>query len=299
MLRILFYLIVVLSGTAFCVVAQNTETENEWELLRTEVQTRMGKIRIGDIPDTIEFDHPRFYSDFKTGRFNRWLAPKLDAPNSRFRLVPEQIPEQKSPSDFLSAEKPDKPVVSANIPAPADTSSPSQPLRRLPGFFERPGILDSTALPEENRTKPRWFRDPVSHSGLPGLNPKPQNLFGGDAIAVGGELLQNQPAPNQPTPNSPNSQNSVTETNFRTDPVVRQTVTRNQSLRHFEQKLEGMLLSDPSVHFLSPVQISFQNGIVSVRGVVTNQESKIAAGKVLLTDPAVKQVNNLISVVPL
>jgi hypothetical protein len=290
-------------------IAQNTEPEQptEWDFLRTEIQTRLGKARFDKIPDTIEFDHPRFYRDFKTGRFNTWLAIEPDAPNFRFRSIPEQLQQSQHRSDILPAEKTNKRIVSANTPVQADTSTnfPPQPIRRLPGFFERSGIMDATVLPEENPIRSsggsRWFRDfnRNDHSGVPaGLSSRSQqnsdgnDYFNGNAVVVGGELLQNKPASQPPV--------SATETNFRTNPVDRQSATRNQAetLRRFEQKLEGMLLSHPSIHFLSPVQISFRNGVVSVRGVVSDKEHKIAAGNLLLTNPEVKQVNNLISVVP-
>ncbi|MDR2704316.1 MAG: BON domain-containing protein [Planctomycetaceae bacterium] len=313
MLRIYFYTIIFLLGTTIIVVAQNTESEqpNEWELLSTEVQTRFGKVRFGEIPDTIEFDHPRFYNDFKMGRFNSWLAPKPDALNFRLRSIPEQQSQQSTPSsNILSTDKTNKRIVSANTPVLADTSanSTSQPIQRLPGFFERDGIMDSTVLPEKSlirsSTGSRWFRDldRNDRSGLPGLSQQPQpnsgenDHFGGNAITVGGELLQNRQTSQQIS----QSPISATETTIRTNPIDRQSAARNQAeaRRHFEQKLEGMLLSHPSIHFLSPVQVSFQNGIVSVRGIVPDKDHKIAAGNLLLTDPAVKQVNNLISVVP-
>jgi hypothetical protein len=313
MLRNYFYTIIFFLGTTIVAVAQNTEPEqpNELGLLGTEIQTRLGKVRFGEIPDTIEFDHPRFYNDFKMGRFNSWLAPKPDAINFRLRPIPEQ--QSTSSSDILSANKTNKRVVSANTTVLADASanSTSQPIRRFPGFFERDGIMDSTVssnLPEKSlihsSTGTRWFRDfnRNDHSGLSGLSRRPQpdsgenDHFGGNAIAVGGEQLQNRQTPQQ------TSQPPISETEIiiRTNPVDRQTATRIQAeaRRHFEQKLEGMLLSHPSLHFLSPVQVSFQNGTVSVCGVVPDKNHKIAAGNLLLTDPAVKQVNNLISVVP-
>lgn len=330
MLRFLFYTVIFFSAITIVAVAQNTEPEqsDEWGILRTEIQTRLGKARFDKIPDTVEFDNPRFYYDFKMGRFNRWLAVEPNAPNLRIRPIPEQQLQQ-SPhfSDILPAEKNNKHIVSANIPVPPDTStnSSTQPVRRLPGFFERSGVMDATALPELQEESPirsstgsRWFRDidRNENSGLPGLNQRSRQVsggndnFSGNAVAVGGELLRNQQTPQQTSQQqtlqqqtlSPvlQSQVSATEANSRNLPVDRQFATKNQveMIRRFEQKLEGMLLSHPSIHFLSPVQISFRNGVVSVRGVVPNKEHKIAAGNILLTDPAVKQVNNLISIVP-
>jgi hypothetical protein len=313
----IFYMLTVFPGIAAVAVAQNTEPEQptEWDFLRTEIQTRLGKVRMDAIPDTLEFDHPRFYKDFKTGRFNTWLAHEPDAPNFRFRPIPEQqLPPLQHHSGVFSADKTEKHVVSANTPVQADsnTNFPPQPLRRLPGFFERSGIMDATVLPEESPVRSsggsRWFRDfdRTARFGVSGLSPQSQQTsggndpFNGNAVAVGGELLQNQSMPPQTPQSAPQSQVSATETNFRLNPVDRLSATKYQAetLRRFEQKLEGMLLSHPSIHFLSPVQISFQNGVVSIRGVVSDKAQKIAAGNLILTDPAVKQVNNLISVVP-
>lgn len=317
MLRKIFYTIIFFLGTTIIVVAQEADSEqpNEWGFFRTEIQTRLGKVRFGEIPDTIEFDHPRFYNDFKMGRFNSWLGPKPDAINLRLRSIPELQSQQSSRfSDILSADKTKKRIVSANTPVAPDVgaTSASQPIQRLPGFFERDGIMDSTVLPEERPIRSfsgsRWFRDldRNEYSGLPGLSQRSQlnsggnDHFGGKAITVGGELLQNQQTPQQTQQQLSQPPIAATETTIRTNPVDRQAVARNQaeSRRHFEQKLEGMLLSHPSIHFLSPVQVSFQNGTVSVRGIVPDKDHKIAAGNILLTDPAVKQVNNLISVVP-
>ncbi|MDR2117413.1 MAG: BON domain-containing protein [Planctomycetaceae bacterium] len=333
MLRFYFYPIIFFLTMSVVVIAQETAAEaeqpTELGLLGSEVQTRLGKVRFGEIPDTIQFDHPRFYNDFKMGNFNTWLAVEPNAPNFRFRSIPRSIPQQQSPqsqhlSDVLSAKKTNKHIVSANIPVLADTSanSSTQPVRRLPGFFERSGVMDAAELQELSEERPirsstgsRWFRDidrnNDNNSELPTLNQRsrnqrsPQNsggnnYFSGNAVTVGGELLQDQQTSQQTPQSIPQSQVSATETNLRTFPVDSQSAAKNQfeSLRRFEQKLEGMLLSDPLIHFLSPVRVSFRNGVVSVRGIVPSKEHKIAAGNLLLKDPLVKQVNNLISIVP-
>ncbi|MDR0338380.1 MAG: hypothetical protein LBI18_15000, partial [Planctomycetaceae bacterium] len=294
----IFCTIVIFLGMVVAVIAQNGEPESqqpaEWDWFRTKIQTRLGKVPFGEIPDTVEFDHPRFYNDFKIGRFNTWLMFDPNAPNARFRQIPEQQSPQSQPSsNILSAEKTNKRIVSANTPVQADTSTnfPPQPVRRLPGFFERSGIMEATALSEENSVRSssgsRWFRDfgRNDRSGVSSLVPRSQQNFGennndfnGNAIPVGGELLQTPPATSQPI--QPQTQQPTTSQSS-------MSATKNQAatLRHFEQKLEGMLLSHPSIHFLSPVQISFHNGIVVVRGVVADQKHKIAAGNFLLTDP--------------
>lgn len=65
----------------------------------------------------------------------------------------------------------------------------------------------------------------------------------------------------------------------------------------FIEELEGQLLSSPEVTPLSPVQVDFQDGVATVRGVVPTPTARMAAGKILLANPEVKRVNNLMTYV--
>ena len=65
----------------------------------------------------------------------------------------------------------------------------------------------------------------------------------------------------------------------------------------FIENLETQLLRSPDVNPLSPVQISVQNGIATVRGVVPTPRARVAAGKILLSNPEIIRVNNLMTCV--
>ncbi len=73
---------------------------------------------------------------------------------------------------------------------------------------------------------------------------------------------------------------------------------KQRAMQNFEANLEEMILRSPEVHLLAPVEVKFENGTATLRGMVSNEESKIKAGQILLTVPEVQQVKNLISVAP-
>ncbi|MGI6401096.1 MAG: BON domain-containing protein [Thermoguttaceae bacterium] len=73
--------------------------------------------------------------------------------------------------------------------------------------------------------------------------------------------------------------------------------SRAQTLRAFQEYLEAQLLQSPDVNPLSPVQVSYQDGVVTVRGVVPTPAARVAAGNILLADPRVSKVNNLMTYV--
>ncbi len=277
----------------------NTETPQTTEFDRLEIRsyTRQGWQVFGaGIPDTIEFRNPRIDAGTKFGRNNEILGVDYNTPSSRFRNVaPEDVPRTSQSFEAAGARPQSVDLDSVNKPMQGAVAGPqSLPIRRPVGFFERPGVMEQPLVSEESviRTpvEQRWFRERGVRRGMDGPMGTPlpeQSGEVGGAIGVGGEdalrasggtpresALRNSGPPLQPL-----------------DPV--------QTQRKYEEKLEGMLLADPRVHLLSPVQISFQNGVATVRGVVTDQTNKVAVGQILLADPAVKQVNNMISVVPL
>lgn len=266
----------------------------DWDRFQVESRTRFGRMPLYRMPEYLDQPDSRFGGGARFGRNNTFRGIDGDAPGSRFRQASE--PEPLLPSDYLS-ETASRPPEPAAAPASADVAGPqSQPIRRRPGFLQQPdrrGVFarpePAELLSEENlgRTplEQRWFRDIGRRNVLPGLGSvdrRTDPAQGGLAVAVGGEEMlrgtEQNAAPAQPEPANP-------------------AVDVARQRRRFEQQLEGMLLTDASVHFLSPVQVSFQDGIATVRGVVPAHPYKVAAGNVLLTVPAVKQVNNLISVI--
>ncbi|MDO4586252.1 MAG: hypothetical protein Q4C95_03040 [Planctomycetia bacterium] len=76
--------------------------------------------------------------------------------------------------------------------------------------------------------------------------------------------------------------------------------TQQNPLTAYQEYLELMLLRSPDVNPLSPIQIQYNptTQTATVRGIVPAQVNKIAAGKILLTDPRVKMVDNQLSTVP-
>ena len=270
------------------------EEPTGWSTFQPEMQGRMGKVKFGEMPESLDFSNSRVSTDgFKMGRFNTFLGVDVDAPSSRLGNYKRPVP--RMPSEIL-AEKPAIPkpeVPSANIPVEAQVSaSQSTPLRRHPNFFERPDVVEPATGESMIRTpaEQRWFRDIGRRPGLIGMDGRSRvPIPDGEAMMVGSEMLSQEQSA------------TVSGTDSRFQAVQNRQATaveQARARRLFEQKLEGLLLGSPSVQFLSPVQISFQNGVATVRGVVPDSQHKVAAGNLLLGDPAVKQVNNLISTVP-
>lgn len=274
--------------------AEDWEIRNYLDPMQSNVRTRFGTVPMRKTPGRPVNEHPRVPGAMIFGRNNRFLGINSEDPSLRIKPLPPG--EQSLSPDSLSGQ----PRVVADTPSPANRPAegdvPSTgPIRRPIGFFERPGILEPPPLVAEESlirtpSEQRWFRDLGRRSEQPGLGgptdrESPLPAANAQAVAVGGEKMFRPP---------PEATGAAVST-LRQQGAVDAATQR----RHFEQKLEGMLLSDPGVHFLSPVRVSFQDGTVTVRGVVPDQRHKIAAGNVLLSDPAVRQVNNLISIVPL
>lgn len=285
---------------------------NELDPFRGNVRSRLGMKSLDMLSSEVENRNPRISSGAVLGRGNRQLGIDRNAPSSRIKPLPS-LPSHVVESTEQRSVAQRESVPSANTIAPSASSSYSpKPIQRPTGYFDRTdptSLIESPPLVDQEnmmRTpiEQRWFRDlggPPRSGSMEriGRSPEPQEgqipENGGQAVSVGG-----------PGMNRVIQQRQSAESNFRIDP--RQQVLENQqaalaqqvtNLRTFEQNLEAKLLGDPSVHLLSPVQVSFKNGIATVRGVVPSQQHKVAAGNLLLTDPVVKQVNNLMTTVPL
>lgn len=256
-----------------------------------EIHTRLGTFRRGEIPDTLQFQNPRLPHS-SLGKYNHWVGADPELKSARFR--PLTKPPQLPPS-YLQ-ENVDERTRSAAASNPA--AVPQRQSEKItpavvptePNFFERAGVMtgvtDEPATPGAEPAYPgekRWFRDLNGLDNPKGGQSKKATLFQGDAVSFGNELL----------PQVPVVQPEASKKTPSVNPAVQAA-----ALRQFEQKLATMLASNPSVQFLSPIRISYQNGRVTVQGVVPNQTQKIAAGNALLGDPAVKQVHNLITVLP-
>lgn len=272
-------------------------------------RTRFGNMPMSAWPGTLDRSHSRVPQSVVYGRNNRILGIDNSALNSRIKPL-ESAREPLLPSDYLSenVSSSDSSVPSANTIAPAAiASSTPTPIRRPVGFFERPGVMADFSEPpallsEESIARSsieqRWFRDigRRADTTLSPLHPSPDDSRdvltggleqGGPAVAIGGREMSGQTAASGIDPREQFVQN-------RQELLNRQAAAK----KNMERSLENLLLSSPAIHLLSPVQVSFQNGIATVRGVVPSQQHKVAAGNILLGNPSVRQVNNLMSIVP-
>lgn len=68
--------------------------------------------------------------------------------------------------------------------------------------------------------------------------------------------------------------------------------------QEIQENLELMLMRAPTVNPLSPIQVLFQGGKATVRGVVPADINRIEAGRILLTHPQVTTVDNRLTVLP-
>lgn len=70
-----------------------------------------------------------------------------------------------------------------------------------------------------------------------------------------------------------------------------------QLAAQFREYLETMLLQSPDVNPLGPIQVDYFDGVVTLRGVVPTPRARLAAGNLVLSDPRVERVNNLLAYV--
>ena len=80
-------------------------------------------------------------------------------------------------------------------------------------------------------------------------------------------------------------------------PITQPLVSEQERQAAFIECLETLILESPTVNLLSPVQIDFQDGVATIRGVVPTPSSRAAAGAILLSDPRVTKVNNQLAYV--
>ena len=255
-------------------LVRDLEQSLSWDRFSDRSRSRFGPVIFGDtFPRNPSSENFRFSGEFRLGIGNdvpKALEPQRNSPTAE--QAPTSLPRT---------------APSTNTSVPVDVAgSQNVPIRRPIGFFQRSDVMDPNFVLEEPTMTPReqlWFREPGGQRETP-RSGNPETGVGRGALGIGGEEMLRS------TPN-------VQETTIRTPSPL--PPNPEQVRRAFEERLEGMLLSDPNVHLLSPIRISFSGGTATVRGVVPNQTHKIAVGNILLSDPTVKQVNNLISVAPL
>ena len=127
-----------------------------------------------------------------------------------------------------------------------------------------PTNFPSVVTPYELRpvpTDPRWFRD---------LAPLPQQS---QRTATGSQVGYNPLGYGMTTYTIP------------VDPVAER-----------EKQLEYALAQSPEISFFSPFQAKIENGTATITGLVGSEQQKQAAERILLAQPGVKNVQNLLAV---
>lgn len=307
-----------LGGAAFetAVLAQETI----FDPLQPRVRTRglFGDRELGTMPKPSDMQRTRFDSGFRFDDNGYFLGMDTNRPGNLFRPgwanEPESIlnsfPENYGDSTVADpADEINRPLVGAT------GGSQRSPTRRPVDYYDRADVRWSDAVQaaqpatEPIRTETQsaqggpaapsqWFRNPFDGGsrGVQPILPRRQTLPPGQAPAPGPagavgavgarplsttEALDPLPATAvAPMPMSP----------------AEQSMQARRRIRLQEERLEAVLLGHASIHALSPIQVSLAGTTATVRGVVADQRSRLAVGSVLLGDPAIKQVNNLTTV---
>jgi len=113
---------------------------------------------------------------------------------------------------------------------------------------------------------PRWFRD---------LTPPPQQL---QQTAVGSPMIDVPMGFGQ-------GDYGMSTYTIPVDPVAER-----------EKQLEYALAGSPEISFYSPFQVKFDSGTVTVTGLVGSEQQRQTAERILLVQPGVKTVHNLLVV---
>lgn len=260
-------------------------------------------------------------SKFSSGGFiyspdGAFLGFNTDTPNSRFHSYWEQ-PSGEMPSetnaDLLELRQ-YKNSYNAALAAEEPAANPEQrsavrPSNTVPErqAEERSGIVE--AFPERGAVE-QPFRNSgqaqeVWMRGAPQGKNQPKDGF---SLAPGAY----QP-PAQNAQSAPNAANAPVDLGSRfvggalpampeteqmpAIPIsaARTAADPNASVREY---LELMLLRSPTVNPLSPIQVTFDGGRATVRGIVPAEMNRVEAGRILLTDPRVKTVDNKLTVLP-
>ncbi len=184
------------------------------------------------------------------------------------------------PQYFNSANSPAMNSGSVNSRQSGSVNNPSNQTSN--GFPQNSGVISpsSQSLPSYNNTSNNGNGSGVIFKGGVGdsvPNTGGSRIVGGLSSPVSGNPPVNSTALPTAVPMTANQQNPTAA---------------------FQEYLELMLLRSPEVNPLSPVKVTFSNGIATVQGIVPTQNHKLAAGKILLSDSRVKSVDNRLSVMP-
>lgn len=165
------------------------------------------------------------------------------------------------------------------------------------------------------RPVPQWFRSPNQTGVNPGFgqsarphaasmqenvngtgqNPSGNSVYFSGARPVGSDMLND---------GTGSIDDMVSESARRQNPFIQvpQTseqlaMTRDKVLQKFQNSLEEMIIRSPDIHLLAPVEVKYEAGTVTLRGIVENEQQRVKAGQILLTVPEVKRVKNFMTAV--
>jgi hypothetical protein len=172
--------------------------------------------------------------------------------------------------------------------------------RLRPEQFQRDGRIPGRTPTPRQPTPPQrpseeiWFRGAPSESSRTTAEPNTPSAdpFYGGAGMMGAARQPGGGTLRAPTPGAAQMTSSDRARGNPPQTFYFQPQQQDRTGR-IEEQLELSLLQSPSVNLQSPVRVTLQNGVATVRGIVPTAEHRMQAGRLLLSNPAVNQVNNL------
>lgn len=212
----------------------------------------------GDQDEILGIDLNATNSRFKPLKFNRRSAPQIA---ERLDSVPQiSVPNFSSLNPLFKS----------------DLAGTQSRVARTPGMlglqndeiYQREQLQSTEIDGQKNLVSENWFRDKGNAGTSPAANNGPAlpKTFGSSAT---------------PNPSASGDQRGL----------------KPPANRAVEEKMEEMLIQSPLVNPLSPIRITISGQTATIRGVVPSQAARTEAGRILLSNPAIRQVNNQLTVV--
>lgn len=220
--------------------------------------------RSGSIPGRFDSGAPRLVTAHEPDR-----TPYAQNRRLAYGRYPDELSTQQGLANNLNASVPD-----ATIPAPPTQNQDMSPVvpRQLWMRGRAPQLSEATPDPWRDQIDNYTSMEPQPYDNDAYLGSYDEGYFDnglGGALHLGtGAISFPPPAP-----------------------------TPEQTQQAFQEYLEMQLLRSPDVNPLSPIEVSYQGGVATVRGVVPTPSARIKAGNILLADPRVSRVNNLMTYV--
>ena len=209
-------------------------------------------------------------------------APRVVSAQTRERVpyaYSRRPPYGKYPEQLLAGRNSDAGTNSTSVQDSASmTPSKASERSATPQLLWMRGRTPQALLVPPNRQDDDYIvPDEIFAPPFWGMNDEVYNQFDYQDQALGGSLG---------TPSIQATDNVVT---------LPSAPSPEQVQKAFREYLEAQLLRSPDVNPLSPVQVTYQGGVATVRGVVPTPAARAAAGYILLSDPRVSKVNNLMT----